>query len=68
MFVILSVCLLSAPTTCKDERIQQAANPGAPLACLVEGQSIVAQWGTAHPLWHISRWKCVPRDRLPAHS
>jgi hypothetical protein len=65
MFVILSVCLLSSPTTCKEERIQQSAEQRPPIACLVEGQSTVAQWGSAHPQWHIDKWKCVPGDHLP---
>jgi hypothetical protein len=64
MFVILSVCLLAQPTTCKEERIQQSIEPRPPIACLVEGQATVAAWGVAHPLWHITKWTCVSRDRL----
>ena len=66
MFVILSVCLLSSPTTCKEERIQQSTEVRPPIACLVEGQSTVAQWGSTHPQWHIDKWKCVAgqRERL----
>lgn len=55
MFVILSACLLASPTTCKEERIQQSAEQRPPIACLVEGQSTVAQWGSAHPQWHIDK-------------
>jgi hypothetical protein len=64
MFVILSVCLLSSPTTCKEERVQQSDEQRPPIACLVEGQNTVAQWGVAHPQWRINKWTCVSRDRL----
>lgn len=68
MFVILSVCLLASPTTCKEEQVQQSADQQTPIGCLVEGQNTVAQWGVAHPQWHIDKWKCVSRDRLPSRS
>ena len=64
MFVILSVCLLSSPTTCKMERIQQSVEERPPISCIVEGQSTVATWQQEHPAWHIAKWKCVPRSRL----
>ena len=44
MFVILSVCLLSSPTTCKMERIEQSVEERPPISCIVEGQSTVATW------------------------
>ena len=64
MFVILSVCLLSSPNTCKEERVQQSVEQSTPIACVVQGQSTVADWGSAHPQWHINKWRCVSRDRL----
>lgn len=64
MFVILSVCLLASPTTCKTERVQQSVEERPPVACIVEGQSTVAVWQQEHPLWHVDKWKCVPRSRM----
>ena len=64
MFVILSVCLLSSPATCKEERVQQTIEERPPIACIVEGQNTVAVWGQQHPAWRIERWKCVPKSRL----
>lgn len=64
MFVILFVCMLSSPSTCKEERVQQSVEERPPVACVVEGQSTVAVWQQAHPAWHINKWKCVPRRRL----
>ncbi len=64
MFVILSVCLLASPATCREERIEQTVEERPPIACIVEGQSTVAVWQTQHPKWVIHKWKCVPRSRL----
>jgi hypothetical protein len=64
MFVVLTVCLIASPHTCKVERIAQSVEDGPPMACIVEGQSTVAQWQTEHPAWRVDNWKCVPRARL----
>lgn len=64
MFVILTVCMIAAPHSCKEERVQQTVEERPPIACIVEGQNTVAVWQQEHPAWHISRWKCVPRSRL----
>ena len=64
MFVILSVCLLSDPTSCRTERVQQSVDERPPVACIVEGQSTVAIWQQQHPAWHVDKRKCVPRSRL----
>ena len=64
MFVILSVCLLSAPATCREERVEQTVEERPPIACIVQGESTIAVWQTQHPKWVIKSWKCVPRSRL----
>ena len=64
MFVILSICLLSSPSTCREERVQQSVEERPPISCIVEGQSTVATWQQEHPAWRISKWKCVPKSRL----
>lgn len=64
MFVVLYVCLLSSPATCRDERVQQSVEERPPVSCIVEGQSTVAVWQQQHPAWRVARWKCVPRSRL----
>ena len=63
MFVILSVCLLASPATCREERIEQTVEERPPIACIVEGQSTVAVWQTQHAKWVSHKWKCVPRSR-----
>ena len=64
MFVILSVCLMGSPATCKIERVQQSVEERPPISCIVEGQSTVAVWQQQHPAWRVDKWKCVPRSRL----
>ena len=64
MFVIMSVCMLTSPTVCKVERVQQSVEERPPVACIVEGQSTVAIWQQQHPAWRIDKWRCVPRSRL----
>ena len=64
MFVIMSVCLLATPATCKEEQVRQSVEERPPIACIVEGQNTVAVWQTEHPAYVVKRWKCVPRSRL----
>ena len=64
MFVILTVCMLSNPSACKEERVQQSVEERPPVSCIVEGQSTVATWASQHPAWRVDKWKCVPRSRL----
>ena len=64
MFVIMSVCLIASPATCKEARVQQTVEERPPIACIVEGQSTVAVWQSQHPAYVVKRWKCVPRSRL----
>jgi hypothetical protein len=64
MFVILTVCLLSSPHICKEQRVEQSIEERPPISCIVEGQSTIATWQQEHPAWRIDSWKCVPRSRL----
>ncbi len=64
MFVILTICMISSPSVCREERVQQSVEERPPISCIVEGQSTVAIWQQSHPAWHINRWKCVPRSRI----
>ena len=56
--ILLTVCLQAEPTRCKDERIDFS---GSPMACLVQGSPIIAEWGSDHPEWTIKSWKCGRR-------
>lgn len=64
MFILLYACLISAPATCREERISWSVEVEAPMACMMRSQVAIAQWSEAHPQWHVGRWKCVPADQL----
>lgn len=53
--LVLTVCLQADPAQCREERIEFS---GTPMACLIQGSPIVAEWGYDHPEWTIKSWKC----------
>ncbi len=54
--LILVVCLASSPTICHEER--PPIDVENPMACLVRGELIAAEWVDEHPKWLLSGWKC----------
>jgi hypothetical protein len=41
---------------CSDERpVLEDMNP---MACVVEGQQVAAEWVADHPKWMLARWRC----------
>lgn len=64
MFIVLYACLISAPATCREERINVSMEATAPTACIMSSQFTIAQWSEEHPQWQVGRWKCVPSNRL----
>jgi hypothetical protein len=65
MFILLSVCLMSSPGTCREERIDWSFDNIGGMACLVRAQEVIAQWRETHPRWNIERWRCAARGTLP---
>ena len=55
MLILLSVCLLTSPTTCKEER---PSFDGSLLACATQGQLLAARWIAEHPAYTLNRWRC----------
>lgn len=53
--LVLTVCLASAPASCKEER---PVFDGSLLACATQGQLLAAQWLSEHPAYTLSRWRC----------
>lgn len=62
--LVLTVCLIGRPETCRDERpFFEAASP---VACMVHGQIQAQRWLETHPEWRLVRWRCevnLPRER-----
>jgi hypothetical protein len=64
MFILLSVCLLTSPSTCREERISWNVDGAGGMACLVRAQELIAQWHETHQRWRVSSWRCATRSAL----
>lgn len=56
--IVLSVCLISAPETCKDVNLTYMAENATPYGCMHQGQIEAARWVEGHPKWKVTKWKC----------
>lgn len=65
--IVLSVCLVANPGSCKDVNLTYMAESVTPYQCMVYGQSEIAKWVNVHPKWKVQRWKCgVAREYAKA--
>ena len=64
MLILLSVCLLGTPSTCREDRITLSLEQASPMACLLEAQPLIAQWQETHVQWHVERWRCTNRNAI----
>jgi hypothetical protein len=55
--IILTVCALSDPSRCEEQRIDFAWS-GSPRQCMMAAQPYIAQWIGEHPKWVATRWRC----------
>jgi hypothetical protein len=63
MLILLSVCLLSSPADCHEERLNFAFDTVSAMACMVNSQAMIAEWQQGHPAWQVTRWRCAaPRS------
>ncbi len=61
--LVLTVCLLSAPDSCREERTDFVAQ--SLMGCVTQGQMYAARWLAERPALRLSRWRClsnVPRE------
>jgi hypothetical protein len=65
MLLLLSICLVAQPATCREDRIEMSYEGSNPFICLRHSQSALATWQAAHPDWHVERWRCAARGSLP---
>ncbi len=65
MLILLSVCLIASPGTCREERMPWSIEDVNYFGCFAHSQEVVAQWQTEHPQWRVARWKCVARHAVP---
>jgi hypothetical protein len=63
MLILMSICLLADPSSCREERLSFSFEEPNAMACLVRSQETIAEWQRSHPEWRIDRWRCVQRGR-----
>lgn len=59
MLILLSVCLLSSPSNCHEERLNFSFETINAMACMVHSQAMIAEWQQGHPAWQVTRWRCA---------
>lgn len=55
--LVLAVCLVSDPGSCRDEHLYFESH-GSLRACMMEALPAIADWAGDHPQWRISRFHC----------
>jgi hypothetical protein len=61
MLILMSICLLSNPSDCREERLSFSFEEANAISCVVRSQEKIAEWQQSHPDYRIDRWKCVSR-------
>ncbi|WP_315927713.1 hypothetical protein [Mesorhizobium sp. SP-1A] len=56
--LILTVCLVTNPGTCRDEHLHFESN-GLLMNCMFLAPSEIAKWTQQHPKLRVKRWKCA---------
>ena len=59
--IVMSVCLISDPGICRNERIPLQIN-ASPSRCAISAVPYLAQWNGEHPDWRVVRWRCSAPD------
>jgi hypothetical protein len=57
LVLVLSTCLFSDPSVCRDHRIPLSSGISA-TECMMRSPPHIAQWSEEHPQWRIVRWQC----------
>ncbi len=60
MELILSICLIANPGTCREEAVSVGAElRPAPVQCMIGAPPVIAEWSETHPKWKVTRWRCA---------
>jgi hypothetical protein len=59
--LILTVCALSAPADCVEQRLSFFADESL-MQCMMRAQPTIAQWVEEHPQRRVARWRCAYPD------
>lgn len=58
MDLVMFVCLVASPETCREERVAVSYEQVHPRSCMAGAVPVIAEWTEGNPDWRISRWKC----------
>jgi hypothetical protein len=56
--LILTVCALSAPDQCQEQRLQFISQESL-MQCMMQAPPYVAAWSGEHPANRVTRWRCA---------
>ena len=56
--LILTVCALSAPGQCQEQRLQFLSQ-GSLMQCMMQAPPYIAAWSGEHPGTRVTRWRCA---------
>ncbi|TWF58552.1 hypothetical protein [Neorhizobium alkalisoli] len=60
--LVLTVCLLSNPASCRDEHLFFESR-GSLFQCMILAPTEIAKWSGDHPALRIKRWRCAFPDK-----
>ncbi|MDX3924531.1 MAG: hypothetical protein QHC90_01815 [Shinella sp.] len=55
--LVLTICLTTAPTNCREERLH-FEDKGNLLNCMFQAPSEIAKWSQEHPNLRVVKWRC----------
>jgi|GEM_PF-1476824 hypothetical protein len=58
-FLVLTVCTLSMPTTCREERLSFQVGIAE---CTAHALPHIAMWQMMHPKLVVKKWRCAPPE------
>jgi len=60
MELILSICLVASPGTCREEALSVSVEQvHVPMQCMMTAVPTIAEWSETHPKWKVLRWRCA---------
>ena len=63
--LVVTACLLTAPTECRDHRLMIAPEGMTQSQCYSMSIPQLAQWKSTHERWRIKSWRCEPVNQAP---
>ena len=61
--LLLAVCLIDNPATCKNVSLTYLAEALTPMQCMMRAEPEIAKWITDHPGWRTRRFTCRAAGR-----